>query len=231
MDETDIVRKVMRVFADNELFEEGVELIGSWCFHMYQKHLGARNFPLRTQDVDFYIPQPFRGKRHGNFIVELEGLGFNTDFNSDGSLFLWNADLKIEFITAEKGKGVEKAIRIPGLGISAIPLRHVSFLQDDPIVIHDNGINILVPDPARFCLHKLIISSRRKKIEKRVKDLQQALCTSVIVDPKKIKNLFLTLPAKWRTAILKVLGESNMELPLLSSEIDDLMLVLQNRDK
>ncbi len=72
----DLIRRVLRVFADNHLFDEGVELIGSWCFQLYQKHLGAKEFPFRTQDIDFLIPNPFRGKEHAGFIRQLEGLGF-----------------------------------------------------------------------------------------------------------------------------------------------------------
>ena len=57
-----LVADILQVFADNNLFNEGVELIGSWCFQLYQKHLGAKSFPLRTIDIDFLIPNPYRGK-------------------------------------------------------------------------------------------------------------------------------------------------------------------------
>jgi len=95
-----IIDEILKVFADNNLFDEGVELIGSWCFQLYQKHLGAMNFPLRTQDIDFLIPNPFSGKEHADFIRQLKELGFSHDFKSDGSVYLWNAELKIEFITS-----------------------------------------------------------------------------------------------------------------------------------
>lgn len=42
------IADILKVFANSNLFEEGVELIGSWCFQLYQKHLGAESFPLRT---------------------------------------------------------------------------------------------------------------------------------------------------------------------------------------
>lgn len=32
------IRGILAVFARNGLFDEGVELIGSWCFYLYQKH-------------------------------------------------------------------------------------------------------------------------------------------------------------------------------------------------
>jgi len=67
----DIIKKILQVFANNDLFDEGVELIGSWCFQLYQKQLGARSFPLRTQDIDFLIPNPFHGKDHSGFISQL----------------------------------------------------------------------------------------------------------------------------------------------------------------
>lgn len=157
------IRRILKVFADNNLFEEGVELIGSWCFKLYQRHLGAKIFPLSTPDIDFLIPSPFHGKEHPDFVRKLEELGFEADFKRDGSLYLWNADLKIEFLTAEKGVGTDRAIRIKKLGIDAIPMRHVGFLLDKPVTITEGGIKIKVPAPVRFCLHKLVIAARKEE--------------------------------------------------------------------
>lgn len=224
---TEAIKRILKVFADNNLFEEGVELIGSWCFQLYQKHLGAKSFPLRTQDIDFLIPSPFHGKEHLDFIKQLEELGFESDFKRDGSLYLWNADLKIEFITTEKSAGTDKAIKIKKLGINAIPLRHVGFLLDKPITIIDEGIKISVPTPERFCLHKLIIAARRRKIEKRMKDLQQAICTSTIVNTKEIQKLFQSLPKNWQKIALRMLEKAKLEVPLLREEIDKIEFTLQ----
>lgn len=225
------IAEILKVFANNNLFEEGVELIGSWCFQLYLKHLGAKSFPLRTQDIDFLIPNPFRGKEHTDFIQQLEDLGFNRDFKRDGSLYLWNADLKIEFITPEKGRGVESSIKIKKLGINAMPLRFVSLLLDNPIAIVEDGVKILVPNPANFCLHKLIIASRRRKIDKSLKDLQQAICASVVVNREDMQRLFHSLPKGWRQSILRTLEKAKQELPLLSEEVDNLSLTLQEAQK
>lgn len=227
----EITRKILKVFADNGLFNEGVELIGSWCFQLYQKHLGAKSFPLRTQDIDFLVPSPYHGKEHSDFIEQLEKLGFNRDFKSNGSLYLWNADLKIEFITPEKGAGTDNAIKIKKLGLSAIPLRFVALLLKDPITIIEDGIKICVPNPTNFCLHKLIVASRRKKIDKSLKDLEQAICTSVILDLKELQNSFEFLPKGWRQAIIRTLEKAQEKLPLLSEEINRLHLTLQKVEK
>ena len=226
-----IIQKILKVFADNNLFNEGIELIGSWCFQLYQKHLGAMKFPLRTQDIDFLIPNPFRGEVHSDFIEQLKELGFNVDFKQDGSLYLWSAELKIEFITLEKGRGADSAIKIKKLGINAIPLRFVDLLLDNPIAIAEGGIKILVPNPANFCLHKLIIASRRPKIDKSLKDLQQAICTSTIVDKQKLLELFNSLPKKWKATIVRMTKKSKDELPLLIEEIEKLELTLQEANK
>jgi len=226
-----LIEQILKVFAANHLFDEGVELIGSWCFQLYQKHLGAKSFPLRTQDIDFLIPNPYHGKEHSDFIEQLEKLGFIRDFKRNGSIYLWNAELKIEFITPEKGCVVDSSIKISKLGIKAIPLRFVAFLLVNPITIVDNGVEIRVPNPANFCLHKLIIASRRRKIDKSIKDLQQGICTSVIVDKQKIKRLFDSLPKKWRQAMLRILEKSKKELPLLEEEIKMLAFTLQKAEK
>ena len=226
-----LVRNILKVFSDNALFDEGVELIGSWCFQLYQKHLGAKSFPLRTVDIDFLIPNPFRGKNHLDFISQLEGLGFKYDFKRDGSLYLWNGELKIEFMIPEKGKGVDGSIKIKKLGLNAIPLRFVSLLLDNPITITESGIKVLVPNPANFCLHKLIIASRRRNLDKSAKDLEQAICTFVIVKDKEIQQLFISLPKKWRHTIINMLERAKKELVLHSKEIDRLELALQNINK
>jgi len=50
------------VFERHGLWDEGVELIGSWCFYLYQRHLGVKAYPFKTQDIDFLLPYPYRGR-------------------------------------------------------------------------------------------------------------------------------------------------------------------------
>jgi len=222
-----LITEILKVFEKNNLFEEGVELIGSWCFYLYQLKLGAPSFPLRTQDIDFLIPNPFTGKEHKDFIKQLEDLGFQSEFKRNGSLFLWNAELKIEFITPEKGRGTDKAIRIKKLGLSAIPLRFVNLLLCDPIYITDNGTKIAVPNPSNYCLHKLVIAHRRRTPEKKLKDLQQAICTYSIADMPYLKKQFTDFPKKWKQAVLQILEKNKEELPLFHNEIEDMLITLQ----
>lgn len=227
----DPVRKILEIFHNNGLFDEGVELIGSWCFHLYQEHLGVEYFPLRTQDIDFLIPYPYKGKDHKELVGQLEEIGFSFDFNNDGSLFLWNAEMKIEFIIPQKGGSSNQSIKVNELGFNVKPLRFVNILLENPIEIKDNNISIRVPNPVNFCVHKLIVASRRKKAEKVLKDIHQAIYTSKILDAQEIKSLFETLPKGWKNSILIILDKAKELLPLMSAEADKLKLTLQNVNK
>ena len=226
-----LVRKIFKVFSDNGLFDEGVQLIGSWCFKLYQDHLGVPKYPLLTQDIDFLIPYPFHGRNHEDFINQLVELGFNCDHHSDGSLYLWSAEFKIEFLTPEKGRGVSRPVRIKELGFPVVALRFISLLLDNPIKIKEGNIQILVPNPANYCLHKLMIAGRRKNVSKGLKDLQQAIYTSVIVEEKALVKLFNSFPKKWKISILEALKKARNLLPLEQDKIEKLEFTLQDSIK
>ena len=221
------IRKILDVFARNGLFDEGVELVGSWCFYLYQKHFDVKDFPLLTQDVDFLIPRPFKGREHEDFIQQFKDIGFRVGHTPNGSLYLWNAELKIEFIVPQKGTGLEDTIRIKALGINAVTLRYVDLLLSDAVVIEDGGVKIRIPRPANFALQKLIIAPERRKIDKRLKDWQQAIYVSEAIPPEELKILHAALPKGWKKKIRNSLADAQKALPLLESGINRLRITLQ----
>lgn len=222
------IRKVLKVFDENHLWDEGVELIGSWCFHLYQRHLGVKVYPFRTLDVDFLIPYPYKGKTRIKLVKKLKELGFKHDFKSDGSIYLWSAELKIEFIIPERGRGFINPPIVKQLSLKAIPLRYVDILLEDPIYVKEGGVKVLVPNPAAFCLQKLLIVSKRKKPEKKLKDLEQAIHTYKIAPTKKIKQIYVKFPRPWRKRIIQCLEKEKKNLPLLKRDIDRMIITLQN---
>lgn len=228
---TKYLTDILRVFHKHNLFQEGVQLIGSWCFNLYQKHLGVKEYPLRTLDIDFLIPIPYRGVRHEDFIKDIEKIDFRCNFNSDGSMFFWNSELKIEFIVPEKGRGDKRVVHIRELGLKAIPLRFVNLLLDNPIYVNESNMKILLPNPVNFCIHKLLIASRRKSLDKKLKDLEQAFYTSTGLNDNDIRNLFDSLPKNWKENIFRTLKSAGTELPLLREEAERLFLTLQNEEK
>jgi hypothetical protein len=81
--------------------------------------------------------------------------------------FLAQGGLRVEFLTPNQGSEeyVGKPAKMPALGgAAAEPLRFLDFLIHEPVrtvVLHKGGIPVIVPDPARFAVHKLIVASRR----------------------------------------------------------------------
>jgi len=90
-----------------------------------------------------------------------------------------------------------------------------------------NKLRILVPHPKNFCLHKLIVASQRRKIDKKMKDLQQAICVFKILDKNELKFQFDSLPKGWRNKIRNVIEKYGDELPLYLDEFEELKNTLQ----
>lgn len=189
-----VLKQVLRVFQKHHLWEEGIELIGSWSFYFYQRHLGVKPYPFKTQDIDFLVPYPFRGKGKVDLLREFEELGFQHNLRSDGSIYLKSAELQIDFIIPERGAGMEKAPAISALGLRPTPLRFVGMLLSHPVSVVEDGIRLSVPDPAAFCLHKLLIAPRRTRLEKRAKDYEQALHVVPALKEGHLRKAYEDLP-------------------------------------
>ena len=86
--------------------------------------------------------------------------------------------LRVDFLTPNEGGETGKPQALPALQTDAQPLRFLDYLIHDPepaVILHDTGIYVHVPSPARYAIHKLIISRRRPEgLAKRDKDSQQA---------------------------------------------------------
>jgi len=222
-----IIKKILKVFADNDLWDSGVELIGSWCFQLYQRHYGVKEYPLRTVDIDFLLPYPFKSKKQFDLIAALEPLGFRMEFNSDGSNYMWHPDIKIEFLAPERGRGSEHPKEIKGLAIKAIPLRYMDILLENPVKVIDDGVEVAIPSPAAFAAHKLLISRKRKNRGKKQKDLEQAVLTLEIVESKELRRICNRFPGSWKKEMLAALDDAKRLLPLRSELVDKESIVLR----
>jgi hypothetical protein len=196
-----LFEKILKVFADLGLWADGIELIGSWSFLLYQRHLGVRPLPLRTQDVDFLLPWPYPSARVVDLAAALGGLGFTRHAATNGTTYFAHPDLKIEFLVPERGKGGLDSRLVRPLGINAIPLRFLDMLLKDSITITESGIPVRVPNPLNYCLHKLIIAQRRlgkNRTAKREKDIQHAAYVLEILNPDDFMRELRGFSPKWR---------------------------------
>lgn len=186
-------------------------VVGSWCTHFYNAHFAgkARLSALRTRDMDLLIRRPPRFKAKVQLADLLKDLGFLPDLHPEGCVSLVHPNLIIDFLMAERGQGKERTIPVEALGIRAQPLRYLDLLSRDTISVDFEGLELSLPHPASFALHKLIVSSRRAKPEKKGKDLQQGLeLIGVLIDlgcGAELRDRFQAMPAGWRRTISKVL--------------------------
>ena len=197
-----------------------VILIGSWCHYFYRVYFSnSPEIPLlRTLDVDFLIPNPPKIHIEVDIPEILETLDFvaSHDYITGHTKFV-HPELELEFLIAELGRGKgNEPYKIPQLNINAQGLRFLNLLQPYVIEIKYKNLNVKVPEPAAYVLHKFIIQERRLNIEKQKRDLLSAKEIGEFLlknknQQKKIKDIFISLPKKWQKTILRNL-ENNSKL-------------------
>lgn len=191
-------------------------LIGSWCIPFYEDYFTGIKYPsaIRTRDMDFLIPKPARIKTPVDIPELLKDLGFIIGYSGEeGFIKLEHPELIIEFLSPEKGKGTDKPIPLPALGVNAIALRFLGLLTENIMEVKVEDFNIMLPHPVNFSLHKLIISQYRPKEEKAIKDRTAAvgILRALIEkgDIALIKDVYGSLLPKWKKKVLKGLQETD----------------------
>lgn len=179
--------RVLKAFADAGVFDAGAVLVGTHAFGVLGNLLGVRwtGAHLRTADVDVaavsLAASPQRESADAEKALERLEMGFipvpgldprhpSTSFKVRGE------SLRVDFLAPGK-EG--PPVRLPSLATSAQPLPYMDYLIENPekaAVLDAGGFLVLVPSPARFALHKVIVSTERPASQetKAAKDLAQA---------------------------------------------------------
>lgn len=210
---------IVEALADGGLFRLRGVLIGTVAFQCYSGLLGVR-LPIAailTGDAD--IAQDYAVSREVQDslppIVELlqsVDATFRADPHRSGSAAssaFQNADgYRVEFLTSNRGSNdfIDQPAKMPALGgASADPLRFLDFLIREPVrtmLLHRSGIPVVVPDPSRYAIHKLIVASRRhtdgQGPAKREKDIRQAaLLFEALQQTRRTADLALVYNEAW----------------------------------
>lgn len=183
--------RVLKALADSGVFHlEGV-LLGTQAFTVLGNLLGVRwdHSGLRTQDIDIGgtasmsialpdvkadVPKALDGLHMGFIPVPpLNPAHPSTSFHIRGN------PLRLDVVTPERRPVEGRPVFISRFNVAAQPLRFLDFLMADTVkgaVIDGGGVLVNVPQPARFALHKLMISRDRPVTAhaKGAKDLVQA---------------------------------------------------------
>ncbi len=205
-DFTEPLRKLLTEMQGLDFFEAGIQLVGSYCFKVYQRHFGVEWFPLRTLDVDFAIPMPYKGPSTDLGAV-LKELGFRQEFKGDGTIFFEGNGLIVEFLQQRKGSGSEKTVVVRELSTVPIPLPYLNLLIDNKVEVSLRDIGrITLPSMPAFMLHKLLIASLPGRKKKKEKDLRQvcAVAKRIITEEnlmEEVRRLWKNMPKSWQNKI------------------------------
>lgn len=169
---------VTKALADAGLFRLRAVLIGSVAFSTYAGILGVRlpAASMQTGDADFAQDFAISAEVQDSLPPILDILrSVDPEFRAvphqaDKAkvvAFVNRKSYRVEFLTGNRGSDeyTGKPSPMPALGgASAESLRFLDYLIYDPVrtvLLFREGVNVLVPAPERYAVHKLIVSSRR----------------------------------------------------------------------
>ncbi|WP_429932973.1 nucleotidyltransferase family protein [Agrobacterium vitis] len=186
---------VVETLAAAGLFRLRGVLVGTVAFQCYAAHLGIR-LPMAailTGDADLAQDYAISSEVEDSIPPILDLLqGVDPSFRAlphisgspHSNAFRNSSGYRVEFLTTNRGaeEYSDQPAQMPALGgAAAEPLRFMDFLIRDPvrtILLHGAGVSVVVPDPCRYAVHKLIVAGRRQNDAggkaKKDKDLRQA---------------------------------------------------------
>jgi len=186
-------------FGKVGLWEEGLMLIGSWCFNVYVQAFGVDFFPLRTMDFDFGLRIPYTGDkadvdkllRNLGFIARVDPGHDKIDYVLPG-VGMVEVFIDREQATTDQVREVQK-----DLSIRPAAVAYLDILIDHPVTAKVHGVHkaVTLPSMPAFFVHRLVTarfgeyrdpSLHATKIRKDYK--QAALVAKKISETRQLKE-------------------------------------------
>jgi len=196
-------------------------IIGSWSEYVYSQAFDDTLLAgFRTQDMDVLVPNIRVPKQGVNIFAELTDRGFvyHEDIVSGVGRFFGGRGMEVEFLVRALGQG-QSTITVPCLnGLVAQSIRSLDILTKHPLPLAIRGYTIVVPEPAAYVLHKLLINSKRKSA-KQEKDLSSirsvlAFITTNSGQEDQVRKIFDSLSANRKKHVQSTAAVNNILLPL-----------------
>ncbi|NLW32966.1 MAG: hypothetical protein GXY77_16105 [Fibrobacter sp.] len=197
-------------------------LIGSWCQDFYRL---IYNNPFQipaatTSDADLLLPKKMKFKEAVDVSAIMEQAGFTIEFDrlSGLSKFI-HEDFNFEFLTEAGAKNDETVFKFKNLNVITQELRFMGIPLTYNFAYHFRDIIIRLPEPEAFALHKLIVSQRRKKMDKREKDIAAAQGLFEFFEGKRkhikrLHQIYQELPKGWQNKIDGTLMKIGLDMPV-----------------
>jgi hypothetical protein len=234
--------RVLGALAQAGVFRAGGVLVGTHAFTILGNLLGRRweNRALMTQDIDVAIPpialalpRPSAVPAIGDVLERLK-MGFLPvpPFNHrhpSVSFRVRGNPLRVDVLTPAKGREAA-TVYLPHFASGATALPYLDFVMEEAVdgaVVDGGGVSVRVPHPARFALHKWLVSQSRGATEgsRALKDLDQsAQILGVLADerPEDIRRGWEQIRnrgKRWASLAGKGLRRFKTEYPTVYAEL------------
>ncbi len=195
--------KFIKLLSDNGLLGH-VIVIGSWAEYVYAQGGVLEGFEanLRTLDIDFLVRNMKRPTSPVSLTALARQAGYTVDVDTlCGTTKIYTPDLmEIEFLILQQGSGEQSTLKT-NLGVSAQALRHLAIVRDNTVTVNILDMDIIVPEPEAYVLHKIIINDQRGR--KAEKDRNAIFNLLPHLDRERIEALYNTLTAKEKRLVDK----------------------------
>jgi hypothetical protein len=196
-------------------------IIGSWSEYVYSQAFDDKLLAgFRTQDMDILIPNIRVPRKGVNIYSELQKKGFvyQEDTVSGIGHFFGGRGMEVEFLARALGQGDLK-IAAPCLNGLVVPsIRSLDILTRHPLPLAIRGYTVIVPEPAAYVLHKLLINSQRKpaKQKKDLGSIRSVLAFIVASDDQKARlgEILGLLSNSHQKRIRATADGNNISLPI-----------------
>jgi hypothetical protein len=194
--------RILKALADSGIFQMGAVLAGTHAFIVLGNLLGVKwtGLSLRTHDLDI-AAEPLMTIGIPDIAADIPGvlerleMGFLpvpplNPKNPSTSFKVRGKSLRVDLLTPQKHWKKTRPTVISRFKAAAQPVPYLDYLIEGfehGAIVNGGGILVNVPSPARFALHKLIVSGERElafhtKVEKDI--LQAAQVLSVLVEER-----------------------------------------------
>jgi len=227
--------RVVELLSQAGVFLSGGVLIGSHAFNVYQGMLGVEWSSVLTQTQDMDLAS----QNHINVAISEDapdvksvlldsGMGFfevpalsrkspSTSFKIRGQAF------HVDLLTPLHGPDDNSPVKLKHFNSYAHPVRFLDFLLEDAqiaVIPFRAGVLVNVPSPARFAIHKLVVSQRRFAAQqvKANKDIMQAeMMLGVLLEDRPgdiwlVMDEVAKMPEKFQQQLQQGLGKLDKDI-------------------
>lgn len=179
---------ILDTLSHSGLFDNGAVLVGTAAYTVSEAHVGAflPEPTLMTGDVDLAAADLALTADPSESMIDILRRAdpsfepvMQIDPRQSASRFRSERAFYVDLVTPTQRRSDRNPMPLDSLQAGAAPLQQLEWLIESPvptIAVHDQGIAVNIPQPARLAVHKLLLAQCRPPDDriKRDKDLRQA---------------------------------------------------------